>query len=148
MVKKAFDMLVNSNLQLSEHFDLKEFLRSDTADKQGLSNCPHTWKRFSVVLENLSNLCFYLEMLRSNFNQPIIITSGFRSPAVNVAVGGVFLSRHMLGAAADITACRFDELVDNVNHLFAGSQYIYYEINNAKRYIHVQLKKCLKDEKC
>ena len=60
-------------------------------------------------MENLKRLCRWLEQLRRRWNNlygegddPIIINSGFRSPEVNKAVGGVSTSNHLTGCAADI----------------------------------------------
>ena len=60
-------------------------------------------------MENLKRLCRWLEQLRRRWNNlygegddPIIINSGFRSPEVNKAVGGVSTSNHLTGCAVDI----------------------------------------------
>ena len=60
-------------------------------------------------VENLRRVCRWLERLRKRWNDkygdgddPIIINSGFRSAAVNKAVGGVPTSNHMTGCAVDI----------------------------------------------
>ena len=60
-------------------------------------------------MNNLKRLCRWLEQLRRRWNNlygegddPIIINSGFRSPEVNKAVGGVSTSNHLTGCAADI----------------------------------------------
>ena len=60
-------------------------------------------------MNNLKRLCRWLEQLRRRWNNlygegddPIIINSGFRSPEVNKAVGGVSTSNHLTGCAVDI----------------------------------------------
>ena len=60
-------------------------------------------------MENLKRLCGWLEQLRRRWNNlygegddPIVINSGFRSAAVNKAVGGVATSNHLTGCAVDI----------------------------------------------
>ena len=62
-----------------------------------------------VHIEDLKRLCRWLERLRKRWNElygegddPIIINSGYRSPAVNKAVGGAQNSNHLTGCAADI----------------------------------------------
>ena len=69
-------------------------------------------------VENLKRLCRWLEMLRDEWNRrygdgddPIVINSGFRSPAVNKAVGGSATSNHLTGCAADIRVSGIEQLV-------------------------------------
>lgn len=84
--------------QLTPHFKLSEFTRSATATARKIDNSPS-----EQVISNLKLLCEQvLEPLRVHFNYPIIIGSGYRSPALNKAVGGVKSSQHMTGEAADI----------------------------------------------
>lgn len=86
------------NEQLSQHFRLSEFTNSATAKSRGIDNTPS----LSVVVR-LSGLCHnVLEPLRRLAGQPIIIGSGYRSKALNTAVGGVSNSQHMTGEACDI----------------------------------------------
>ena len=109
-------------MNLSEHFKLEELCKTKT----GFENVPN-----EAQVENLKRLCRWLEQLRLRYNQmrnekgemrngneemrngneemrnevgeyPIIINSGFRSPAVNKAVGGATMSNHLTGCAADI----------------------------------------------
>ena len=90
----------NPTLRLSEHFTLGEM----TKTRVKIENVPN-----EAQVENLKRLCGWLEMLRSEYNQrygegdaPIIINSGYRSEAVNRAVGGVAGSNHLTGCAVDI----------------------------------------------
>lgn len=84
--------------QLTPHFKLAEFTKSSTATSRKIDNTPP-----EQVISNLKLLCKQvLEPLRVHFNCPIIIGSGYRSPALNKAVGGVKNSQHMTGEAADI----------------------------------------------
>lgn len=87
-------------MQLSAHFQLIEFTRSTTAVRRGLSNEPGLEQ-----IEALRALCAnVLEPLRELVtNRPIRINSGYRSLAVNQAVGGSRNSQHMVGEAADLT---------------------------------------------
>ena len=87
-----------TNLQLSEHFNLSEFERSATAEKFNIDNsCP---SQYIPVLQQLCKTI--LEPLRQHFGEPVIISSGYRSPTLNIRVGGVYASQHTLGEAADI----------------------------------------------
>jgi len=87
-------------MKLSEHFSLAEL----TKTKQHIANVPN-----EAQVENLKRVCRWLERLRKRWNDkygdgddPIIINSGFRSPEVNKAVGGVPTSNHLTGCAVDI----------------------------------------------
>ena len=85
-------------MQLSEHFELSEFLVSETAARRGIANEPTP-----EVIENLRRLCqLVLRPLRIQLARPMVITSRYRSPALNRAVGGSKTSHHMQGRAADL----------------------------------------------
>ena len=87
-----------NNMQLSEHFELAEFLVSETAARRGIANEPTP-----QIIDNLRRLCqLVLEPLRVKLARPVVITSGYRSLALNRAVGGSPTSHHMQGRAADI----------------------------------------------
>ena len=92
--------MMNHLTNLSEHFSLAEL----TKTKQHIENVPS-----EAQVENLKRVCRWLERLRKRWNDkygdgddPIIINSGFRSAAVNKAVGGVPTSNHLTGCAVDI----------------------------------------------
>jgi hypothetical protein len=96
-------------MKLSEHFSLAEMCKTSA----NLDNVPN-----EAQVENLKRLCGWLEMLRSEWNKhygegndPIFINSGFRSEAVNKAVGGVKGSNHLSGCAADIRVAGIEQLV-------------------------------------
>ena len=81
-------------IQLSPHFSLEEMIRT----KVDLPNQPGDRE-----LSNLQLLCVkVLEPLRLKLRRPIRVTSGYRSPDVNKAVGGVPSSHHVIGCAADL----------------------------------------------
>ena len=83
---------------LSEHFRLSEFTQSYMAKRLGIDNTPTL-----EVVSNLQQLCRHvLEPLRQYAHCPIIISSGYRCPPLNKAVGGVSKSQHLVGEAADI----------------------------------------------
>ena len=80
-------------------FELAEFIRSDTAERRNIDNTPS----FEIV-EHLDELVSkILEPLRAAYGMPITISSGYRCPALNRAVGGVTSSVHQIGYAADMT---------------------------------------------
>lgn len=85
-------------MQLTEHFTLSEFVRSETAANKHIDNTPS-----QEVVDNLRALCRnVLEPARVAFGSPIYITSGYRCPALNKAVGGKITSQHLRGEAADL----------------------------------------------
>lgn len=89
------------DVQLSEHFRLSELLRSDTAQTQGLYQVPTP-----IVVQRLRELCVeLLEPVRAEVG-PLRVTSGYRRPRVNSAVGGSDTSAHMSGWAADVVPVR------------------------------------------
>ncbi|MBX3607108.1 MAG: peptidase M15 [Piscinibacter sp.] len=83
--------------QLTDHFTLDEFTISQTAAREGIDNTPD-----AAALRNLRALASALERVRSRLgNRPVSISSGYRCPALNSAVGGSKTSAHMQGLAAD-----------------------------------------------
>lgn len=84
-------------MKLTEHFDLDEFLESQTATRKGIYNTPPV-----EAVDYISNLCeAVLEPLRLALG-PVRILSGYRSPDLNFAIGGSPSSQHMRGQAADL----------------------------------------------
>ena len=87
---------INNQARLSQHFTLGELCKTSVKTADG--NIPSR-----VNIENLKRVCEkWLEQLRARYGAPIIINSGYRSPAVNKAVGGVATSNHVTGCAVDI----------------------------------------------
>ena len=98
-----------NDTRLSPHFTLGELCKTKT----GIENLPN-----EAQVENLKRLCRWLERLRRRWNDkygdgddPIIINSGFRSAAVNKAVGGVPTSNHLTGCAVDIRVAGLEQLM-------------------------------------
>ena len=95
-------------MNISKNFTLRELTRSATADRLGILNEPT-----KSILANLKELAeTVLQPIRDKWGQPIIVTSGYRSPKLNAAVGGAKTSQHMAGQAADITTVS-DKVSDN-----------------------------------
>lgn len=89
-------------MNLSEHFTLAELSHSDVSTRRGIDNTPT-----GALVENLKMVAAKLEQVRDVLNVPIIVNSGYRSPAVNRAVGGSIMSAHCDGLAADFIAPGF-----------------------------------------
>ena len=83
-------------MQLSRNFTLEELVHSPTAIRRGIRNIPS-----ADHIANLQQLCiFVLQPARDHFGL-IRVSSGFRSPMLNAAIGGADNSQHTLGEAAD-----------------------------------------------
>ena len=98
-MKKENIIKKENNMQLTDHFHLSEFVRSETATRLGIDNSIND----PEIISNIRNLCEHvLEPLRAYAGCPIIINSGYRCPRLNEAVGGSRWSQHMKGEACDI----------------------------------------------
>ena len=85
-------------MKLSEHLNLSEVTRSETAKRRGISNEPTAehLENFKKLAENI------FEPIRKHFGKPIHLSSGYRSKALNTAIGGSLSSQHCKGEAIDI----------------------------------------------
>ena len=85
-------------MKLSEHLDLAEVTRSDSAKRKGISNMPtpEHIENFKKLAENI------FEPIRKHFGVPIYISSGYRSKELNALIGGVKTSDHCFGMAIDL----------------------------------------------
>lgn len=85
-------------MKLSNYVSLAEVTKSDTATRRGISNEPTP-----EHLENLKTICVEVfDKVREHFGVPIYISSGYRSAALNKAIGGSKTSDHNLGRALDL----------------------------------------------
>ena len=109
-------------MQLSKHFKLDEFEKSQTAQRLGIKN-----KAGSGEIKNLTDVCYgVLEKVRVKYDKPVIVTSGYRSPELCEAIGSKATSQHTKGEAVDFEVigvaniqvayfieanCDFDQLI-------------------------------------
>ena len=109
-------------MKLSQHFTLGELCKTKHDTEDG--NIPSR-----VAIENLKRICEnWLEDLRYSYNtlyclepgedyetsknvEPIIINSGYRSPAVNLLAGGAKTSNHLSGCAVDIRCAGKEQMI-------------------------------------
>ena len=97
-------------MRLSKNFTLEEMVASATATRLGIDNTPT-----EAVKQNLARLATQvMQRIRDRWGQPLIVSSGYRSPALNAAVGGSKTSQHCLGQACDFHA---------VNRAYNGKLY-------------------------
>ena len=131
-------------MQLTKNFTLTELTRTST----GITNHPNRQQTTALI-----NLCGkVLQPLRNLYGGPIRVNSGYRSYAVNKAVGGARQSQHMLGEAADITVhskegnkklfelirdnLSFDQLINERNYSWIHVSYRS-EMENRKQILHL-----------
>ena len=116
------EVSINKSMKLSQHFTLGELCKTKHDTEDG--NIPS-----HVAIENLKRICEnWLEDLRYSYNtlyclepgedyetsknvEPIIINSGYRSPAVNLLAGGAKTSNHLSGCAVDIRCAGKEQMI-------------------------------------
>ena len=81
-----------------KYFSIEELVKSASAERLAIDNTPPraAQRMLTILVEQL------LDPIRRRYGAPIIVTSGYRCPALNTAVGGVANSHHIVGCAADI----------------------------------------------
>jgi zinc D-Ala-D-Ala carboxypeptidase len=85
-------------MKISKYVDISEVTNSDTAKRRGIDNSPT-----AEHLENLKVTCIEVfDKVREHFGVPIYISSGYRSAALNKAIGGSATSDHNNGKALDL----------------------------------------------
>ena len=130
-----------------EHFTLDEFCASDMALRRRIANHlpaelePQAW----ATLAMLEAIRAHLSMVKG-VDVPVIISSGYRSPQLNAAVGGVPSSDHLKACAADIRAPAFGSplqvaqaLAGHVDELGIGQ--LINEFPGAGGWVHVSTRK-------
>ena len=130
-----------------KYFTFKEMIQSDTAKSKNIDNTPN-WDE----IDNLKKLIeAILDPLRQWYGKSIYVNSGYRSEALNKAVGGSKSSQHVLGMAADIDTynpdenrklfeyikdnLEFDQLIDEKNMQWIHVSYN--EGHNRKQVLHL-----------
>lgn len=134
---------MRSNKTISKNISYTEATKSITAIKRGIDNTPdcNALSNMQFVAENI------FEAVRGRFCVPIAVTSFYRSPALNRAIGGSSTSQHVKGEAVDLDAdvygvitnkYIFDYIKDNLNF----DQLIWeFGDNEEPGWVHVSLKK-------
>lgn len=83
---RQYSLAKDGNRKLAPSFNAREFRCRDGSD--------------TILVDEA--LTVVLQCIRDHFGKPVTITSGYRTPAHNAAVGGAKSSQHLLGRAADI----------------------------------------------
>jgi zinc D-Ala-D-Ala carboxypeptidase len=94
-------------MNLSPHFTLTELTSSQAAARMGLDNTPP-----AEMVAALRRTAQLLEQVRTLLGKPVLVSSGYRSPQVNRAIGGAANSAHMLGCAADFSCPSFGSPIE------------------------------------
>ena len=95
-------------IKLTPHFTLEEFTLSQTAARKGIPNVPG-----DAETKNIMRTAEVMELVRTILGgKPILISSGYRSPKVNAAVGGSKSSAHMSALAVDFSCPGFGTPLD------------------------------------
>ena len=109
-------------VRLTPHFTLKEMTVTNV--KLGYVDKIRQTQPNEQVMENLTRVCQWLEMLRKEWNErygegndPVIVNSGYRCQEVNRLVGGCATSNHLTGCAADIRVMGKEQLLRYVTIL-------------------------------
>ncbi|MBQ7870387.1 MAG: peptidase M15 [Prevotella sp.] len=127
---------MNNQTLLTEHFSLEEMVRSGVAIRRKIDNSPSP-----SDVERLRQLCVHvLEPVRRRFGVTRI-SSGYRSAALNDAVGGVATSQHLRGEAADIHISDMEtgrRIYDYIRRNLDFDQLLFeHRMSNGCRWLHV-----------
>ena len=135
-----------------ENFTIAEMVQSNTADRLKISNNPP-----ASVRVHLTETITLLECIRAEWEEyceryslgtpAIRVSSGYRSPELNKAVGGVKTSAHVEGYAADLQPVTGKQ--DEFEKFFAsefskmgyGFDQIIIEKSKTSRWVHVGYKR-------
>ena len=101
---KCYIMDTDGNVQLARHFKVKEFACNDLSPVVFIDD--YLWQ--------------VLNVLRNKIGKPVVITSGYRTPAWNEKAGGAKYSYHMRGMAADIrvNGMSAKEIANKLNKIY------------------------------
>ena len=124
------------------HFSISELTYSTKAKELHIDNTP-----FSLtIIDNLTDLTEnILDPIRDAWNAPLIITSGYRSDALNKAVGGSKTSAHRYGLAVDVVPknmADFDKFAAFVKDYLKDKEYdqLILEQKGSSRWLHIGYK--------
>lgn len=118
---------------LSKHFSLAELHASQTATRRGIDNMPPPAAR--AELQRLVDLI--LQPLRTDLRRAIVISSGYRSPKLNAAIGGAAKSAHLEGRAADLVVPGMS--ITDVCRRIAALRLPYRQLIHEGTWVHVEV---------
>ena len=118
----------------SRYFSVEELTRSVTAIREGIDNTIP-----DRLLPNITRLIDYLDKVREEFGAPISVSSGYRCPDLNKAVGGSKKSQHMQGLAADLVVPELSRLFQTIRKMGGFDQLIWEEPSPHRVWVHVSV---------
>ncbi|MES2959817.1 MAG: D-Ala-D-Ala carboxypeptidase family metallohydrolase [Pseudomonadota bacterium] len=112
-----------SDERVTADFWLSEFLASDTAERLAIDNTPPP-----QVLATLRNVLIpAMQQVRDLLGTAVLVSSGYRSPALNAAIRGSQSSQHVTGHACDFRAPRFGTPRVVARHLVDHMQTLHFD---------------------
>ena len=117
---------------LTQHFTLEELTHSQVAVRFGYDNTPPP-----IAVTHLKMLAVLLEQVRTLLDVPLIVSSGYRSERVNLAVGGKPNSKHSLGLAADFTAPQYGSPLEVAQRISASNVLFDQLIHEFGSWVHI-----------
>lgn len=119
---------------MSKYFTIEELTSSTTAARRGIDNTIP-----DRLLPNITRLIDYLDKVREEFGAPIRVSSGYRCPDLNEAVGGSDKSQHMQGLAADLVVPDLPRLFRTIRKMGGFDQLIWEEPSTHRVWVHVSV---------
>ena len=125
MTIKSYSKAKDGNKKLSTNFKVKEFACTDGSDP--------------IFID--TELVNVLQKIRTHFGKSVTITSAYRTPTKNKAVGGETYSQHLYGKAADIkvkgiapknVATYAEKLLPNKGGIGTYSTFTHVDVRSAK----------------
>lgn len=121
---------------ISKYFTAIEAVRSDTAEKLGISNVPS-----EIVSATILQTASYMDGIRDALGTPIMVSSWYRSPDLCIAIGSKITSQHTKGEAVDWASPKFGTPVEIAKFLASRMKelnidQLIYEVRGGKEWIH------------
>jgi len=126
-------------MKLSENLSVNEVIKSNTATRKGIDN--HPTQEHLEALEDIAENIF--QPIREHFKVAIGISSGYRSEALNKAIGGSKTSQHSKGEALDLDADMFGKITNKQIFEFIKENLVFDQLiwefgnDNEPNWVHV-----------